>query len=197
MFAALRVLLVAVVGAVIGLGSAYLALTDERLDLTRKLGPWHVVTAPSPEDGEPYARARAARAGTIGLGAAEGVAFAARTDSGGALLDPDCHYVVEGSVPDGELWTLTVSDEAGRLPANRAGRIGFTSRDVIRRPDGSVAVVVGRTARPGNFLPIGELPSLVLTLRVYSSRLSAGLPNAGAMPRIRRTECSRGGADAR
>jgi hypothetical protein len=183
----IRLLIVTLVGAALGLGSVWLALNDPRVDFTDRLGAWRVAAGAA--TGDPYTAARVARAGLVGLGAAEGVAFVALTDEAGRPLDPACHYVVRGPMPPGDLWTLTVTDTAGRPPRNPARRIGFTSRDVIRAADGSVAVGIGRTARPGNFVPTGDLASLVVTLRIYDSGLSARLPRAEDLPAPRLSEC--------
>jgi hypothetical protein len=188
MLLVLRMLVIAALGAGLGLGSAFLALDDPRLDFTPRIGPWHVEGAAA----DPYAAARAARDGTLALGAAEGVAFTAVADDEGRTLDPRCHYAVAGPVPPGELWTLAVTDRAGRPPVNPAGRIGFTSRDVIRRADGTVEIAVGPSMRPGNAVPAPGLASLRLTLRVYSPRLAADLPGREEMPAIRRLDCAGG-----
>jgi hypothetical protein len=183
-----RLLIVTLVGAALGLGTVWFALGDPRVDFAQRIGGWRVSVGAG--TGDPYAAARIARAGLVGLGAAEGVAFVAREDADGRRLDPACHYLLEGPVPPGDLWTLTVTDEQGRPPRNPARRIGFTSRDVIRNGDGTVSITLGRTARPGNFLPAGDLASLVVTLRIYDSGLSARLPRPADMPVVRRTECA-------
>jgi hypothetical protein len=185
MFRVFCLLITASIGAVGGLGSVWLALTDPRFDVAAHRGEWRVATAAS----DPYAAARAARAGTLSLGAAEGIALVARSDEAGRALDPRCHYAVDGPVPAADLWTLVVTDEAGRLPSNPACRVGFTSRDSIRRGDGTVEIVVGPTARPGNFVPATGLRQIVLTLRVYSSAIAADLPAAEQLPRVRRLQC--------
>lgn len=190
MLRVVRLLIATVIGAVLGLGSVKLALDDPRADFSPAVGPWRIPAGLATSD--PYALARVARAGLVGLGAAEGVAFVARTDGGGDLLDPACHYAIEGAMPPAGLWTLAVTDRDGRLPDNPAHRIGFTSRDVIRSPDNSVTIRVGRTARPGNFVPTGSLTSLVFTLRIYASGLAGRLPRVDEMPDIRKSECAGG-----
>lgn len=187
----IRLLIATAIGAALGLGSVKLALDDPRADFSPAIGPWRIVAGPETVS-DPYAVARVARAGLVGMGAAEGVAFTARGDSDGVPFDPACHYAVEGEMPPAGLWTLTVSDDAGRLPVNPARRVGFTSRDVIRQPDGTVLIVVGRTARPGNFVPTGDLAPLRLTLRVYASGLAGRLPRVDEMPRVTRTDCAGG-----
>jgi hypothetical protein len=93
-------------------------------------------------------------------------------------------------MPDAALWTLAVTDADGRPPVNPAGRIGFTSRDVIRAADGTVEIVVGPTARPGNFVPAGDLGSVVLTLRIYSPAIAANLPARRALPTVSLVGCT-------
>jgi hypothetical protein len=185
---ALRVLIIALLGAGFGLGSAWFALTDDRIDFTPAAGPWRISGAAGGLD--PYARARSARGGLIALGPAEGVAFVARQDSGGRRLDPNCHYRIAGPIPASDIWTITVSDEQGHRPVNPANRIGFTSRDVIRNSDGTTEIIVGRTARPGNFVATGDLRSLEFTLRLYSAYVATRLPKAEDLPRIEVAECA-------
>lgn len=195
MFLVIRLLIVAAIGAGLGLGSVWLALTDPRFDPQQTIGPWEVVGDGALDN--PYAAARAARAGRIGLGPAEGVAFLAERDQDGVPLDPACHYRVEGAVPPAALWTLVVTDRAGRPPVNPAGRIGFTNRDVLRRPDGTISITVGPTVRPYDVVTTGSLTSLALSLRVYASRLAGDMPGADDLPQIRRIECAgTGGPDA-
>lgn len=194
MFLVLRLLIVAALGAGLGLGSVKVALDDVRLDFTPRIGPWQVTQGAGSTISDPYVTARAARRGVVGLGPAEGVAFVARSDSAGRPLDGRCHYVVEGPIPPGDLWTLAVTDGDGRPPRNPANRIGFTSREVVLESDGRVVVGIGPTARPGNFVPAGGLADLVVTLRVYSPRLAAELPAEAGMPLIRLAECPGGAA---
>ncbi|WP_075218164.1 DUF1214 domain-containing protein [Mongoliimonas terrestris] len=192
MFLVVRLLIIAVIGATAGLGSVWLALESGVFDTAPRIGPWRLQAGGGGPSANPYAVAENARAGRIGLGPAEGIAVVAATDSAGNPLEPICHYAVEGAIPAAELWTLSVTDEAGNLPRNPAGRTGFTSRDAIRTADGSLVVIVGRTARPGNFVPTGTLGSVVLTLRLYGSGLAARLPGPDRLPAIRRLECGGG-----
>lgn len=189
MFAILRLLLTAAIGAVLGLGSVWVMLNDPRVDFTPRLGPWRITLSTGEGLADPYAIARTARSGRISLGAAEGVAFVTALDSEGRPLDPACHYQVAGPVPTGDLWTLTVTDSTGRPPDNPAGRVGFSGRDAIRRADGTVSVVIGPTIRPGNSIPVSGLADLVVTLRVYSTSLASRLPAAADLPGLERLSC--------
>nr|WP_246329642.1 DUF1214 domain-containing protein [Chthonobacter rhizosphaerae] len=185
-------MIIALVGAVAGLGSTWWALESGLFDTAPRIGPWRLQAGGPGTSANPYQIAEDARAGRIGLGPAEGIAVVATTDSAGTPLDPLCHYAVAGPIPSAELWTLAVTDEAGRLPSNPAGRTGFTSRDAVREADGTLAVVVGRTVRPGNFVPTGRLGSIVLTLRLYGSGLAARLPGPDRLPAIRLLHCGGG-----
>lgn len=188
----IRLLIIAALGAGLGLGSAWALLEREAVDAGALIGPWRVEQAGGSPEAHPYAVARNARAGRIQLGAAEGVAFRAATDSDAQPLNPNCHYAIRGPIPPAELWTLAVTDEAGRLPRNPAGRTGFTSFDAVLAPDGTVDIVAGRTARPGNFVGTGTLASLAFTLRVYTPGLSGRLPTAEQLPSVRLVSCPGG-----
>jgi hypothetical protein len=182
----LRLILASVIGAAGGLGSVWLVLTDPRFESAPTIGAWTLAAAAA----DPYAVARDARSGRLPFGAAEGIALVARADMAGRVLDPRCHYALAGPMPDAALWTLAVTDADGRPPVNPAGRIGFTSRDVIRAADGTVEIVVGPTARPGNFVPAGDLGSVVLTLRIYSPAIAANLPARRALPTVSLVGCT-------
>jgi hypothetical protein len=189
-FRALRLLIVAAIGAGLGLGSVWLALNHPRLDFSRHIGPWIVHDSGSTSD--PYSRARAAREGLIGLGAAEGLAFSAYADSNGQALDPKCHILVEGKMPEAKLWTLTASDHTGRNGTNPAGRIGYASDSAVFHGDGSVSVLFGPTARAGNFVPTTGLSDLTITLRAYSAALAATNLEDINLPIIRVISCNEG-----
>lgn len=185
----LNALVIVMLGAILGLGSAAAVLESNLLGDTQRIGPWRTGPLQALGAGNPYAAARLARSGAVPLGAAEGVSFVAETDSDGAALDPACHYAVEGGLVWADLWTLTVDDHDGRLPDNPARRFGFTSRDVLREATDRFRITVGRTARPGNFVPTGALTGLRLTLRIYDADAAARLAGDIELPTIRRSEC--------
>lgn len=189
MFAILRLLLSAAIGAGLGLGSVWLVLNDPRFDLSPKIGVWRIAHASGEGLSDPYSVARTARSGRIALGAAEGVALVAALDSDGLPLDPTCHYRVRGPIPGGDLWTISVTGPDGRLPRNPAERLGFSGRDAIREADGTVVVGFGPTMRPGNFIPTTGLAAQVVTLRIYSTSLSGRLPDETGLPTVERVAC--------
>jgi hypothetical protein len=98
---------------------------------------------------------------------------------------------VSGTTPSARFWTLSLYDPAGSLIANAVGRYGFTSQEIVRRTDGTFAIVVGPRARPGNWLPTGGLEPYVLVLRLYDTPVGVAT-RAGRetpMPRITSGDC--------
>ncbi|ODN72417.1 DUF1214 domain-containing protein [Methylobrevis pamukkalensis] len=185
-----NVLLIAVVSAVLGLGSVRHALDLTVFDDVRDYGPWRAVLPATAATANPYLAARLARSGEVPLGPVLGLALTARSDDDGAPLDPACHYVISGDLAFADLWTLTVSAGDGRLAPPPAPRFAFTSRDVLRSPQG-FDITVGPTARPGNFLSDAGLDDIVLTLRIYDPALVAALyETPPPFPRIRLQGCA-------
>ncbi len=182
-----ELLLTSIVALALGLGSAWYMVAAPRIGT--RVGAWTAVPAISAETADPYSRARIARTGEIAMGAGEGLVFIAEQDDDGEPLDGACDWVVAGETPTARLWTLTVTDAAGRLPPSVDGRRSLTSREILRDSDGRFAIVVSATARPGNRLPSHPSGRLRLTLRLYDTPLALS-PEAGlAMPRIERGGC--------
>lgn len=135
-------------------------------------GPWTTWPKAGSVDADPYARAIIARSGQIPLGSAEGLSLIADKDSTGRSLSPSCDYVISGAIPTARFWTLTVMTPEGRVADNSSGRFGFTSSEIVRDWKGGFSIVVSRSARPGNWLPVGNAPYLIM-LRLYDTPNSA------------------------
>lgn len=151
-------------------------------------GAW--VTWPEAGRGEadPYFRAVLARRGVAPLGSGEGLTFVAAQDDAGAVLDGGCTYRIEGTAPPARLWTLTASDTDGRSFVNPAGRVGFHSREILRREDGSFVITLARNVQPGNWLPAAGGP-ILLTLRLYDTPLSESGVEDAILPAVTRVSC--------
>ena len=180
-------------GAALGLSSAWLALRGGLAFGAARAGPWVAHPHAGGAARDPYAAAALARSGETPFDVAEGVAFLARADSAGALLDGACDYRVSGAMPSARFWTLTASDAAGRLVANAAGRFGFTSTELVRAETGAFEIVLSPQARPGMWLPTTGVGALALTLRLYDSSAAASAASlkAGDLPRLEKLACSR------
>ncbi|QRM54702.1 DUF1214 domain-containing protein [Sinorhizobium sp. BG8] len=157
------------------------------------LGPWKAFPQAQTADADPYAKAHRAREGKLLLGGAEGLLFAATTDSAGRTLSSACSYEVTGATPPARLWTLHAASPRGRRLATTAGLPdGLTSWMVMRAADGSFVIQVSPTAKPGNWLavPVADAPfELVLTLLDTPTAGSSGVIDLG-MPAINRMGCA-------
>jgi hypothetical protein len=190
-FAFLKGAVAAVMGIALGLAVTFVTLERGFGFGAVQSGPWTAWPRVGASDIDPYARAVLSRTGEIPLATAQGIAFYARSDDGGALLSGSCDYVLSGSVPAARFWTLTLTDPNGRLLENAAHRYAFTSAEILRRSDNSFSIAVAPGARPGNWLPSESGKRFVLVLKLYDAIASAspsGLAGA-TTPRITRGRC--------
>lgn len=179
-----------VIAAVVGIGSAWLAVDRGRIFGAVVVGGWTAWPAEGTADADPYALAMLARTGEVPLGAGEGLTFTADRDRSGAPLSGRCTYSVSGETPAARLWTLTAYDGKDQLMANPANRTGFHSREVVRASSGDFAITVSAVVQPGNWLPIAAVERFKLVLRLYDTPLTTGRQLAELiMPAIDRTSC--------
>lgn len=184
----LRLAAIMLAGCLVGLLSAWWAVDDPRFDFTREVGPWRAVAAAV--DTDPYGLARAAREGAIGLGGTEGLTLTALTDSAGRPLSPTCFYRIEGPLPKDALWTITIADRNGDLPANPADRVGFSAYDALHYDPGARIIIgLGPYPRPGDFVPLAGLDRPKVVLRLYSQAWASRAFGAGELPAIIRDDC--------
>lgn len=193
MFATLRFIFVILAGILLGLASAWWAVGNLRFESTRSIGQWSMLNDGAKAN--PYEAARAARRGGGGVGPSEGIELVTETSADNRPLDAACAYLVAGPMPQGVLWTLTVSDRNGHLPRNPAHRFGFTSLDAMTfGPERQIHISIGRDVRPRDFVATTGLSSLRLTLRLYSSTLAARAPTSEQLPTVTSLGCEEGGA---
>jgi hypothetical protein len=180
-----------IVAAAIGLGLTWTALTEGTAYGGVTIGAWTAWPRNGTPGIDPYAKAIVARTGELPVGSGDGVAFYARADDSGLILDGRCDVVLAGTTPQARFWTLTLYDPEGRLVANSLQRQGFTSQEVIRRSDGSFEVTVSPRARPGNWLPTGGIERYVLVLRLYDTPIGAATRTGrdAPMPAVARRSC--------
>ena len=179
-----------VIAAALGLATAWYAVDRGPLFGGMAIGPWQAWPSAGSPNADPYAIARLARTGEMPLGAGEGLALTARSDSAGDPLNGSCTYRLDGQTPAARLWTLTAYDGNGRLMANAARRSGFHSREILRRPDGSFVVTVSPDVQPGNWLPVAAGVPFVLAFHLYDTPLTTGGEVSDRMmPSIEREAC--------
>ncbi|MBK9083391.1 MAG: DUF1214 domain-containing protein [Rhizobiales bacterium] len=186
-----RILLVLAIGAGLGFATSWAALRNGvAFDLVAA-GPWVAAPRLASRARDPYAAAALARAGETPFDLAEGLVFVARADASGAKLDGACVYRVKGPTPPARFWTLTLTDQQGRLVENEARRYGFTSTEIVREETGGFEIVVAPTARAGAWLPAPADRRFALTLRLYDtpSAAAAATLQADALPQLLREQC--------
>jgi len=178
------------VATTIGFTTAWLAVEHGRLFGSVTVGPWTAWPDAGGPNADPYSVALLARSGEVPLGAGEGLAFSADSDSQGEPLSGNCVYSINGQTPVARLWTLTAYDAEGRLMVNPAHRPGFHSREILRRPDGSFTIVASHDVEPGNWLPIARVERLQFVLRLYDTPLTTATEFVNIdMPRIDKLGC--------
>ncbi|TBW40998.1 DUF1214 domain-containing protein [Siculibacillus lacustris] len=182
------ILLPPIVALALGLGSAWYMISAPHYG-TVAFGAWRLNLPVDAETVDPYTRARIARTGEIVSGAGEGLVFRATQDDAGHGLDARCDYAVAGSMPSARLWTLSVLDPQGRLPANPIGRTHVHGREVTRAPDGTFEVMVSAEARPGLWLPGPASGAPTLVLRLYDTPVAAGTDTPADLPHVIRRGC--------
>jgi hypothetical protein len=180
------------IAAGIGLGATWLAITEGTASGGVTIGAWTAWPKVGTPGIDPYARAMIARSGELPVGTGDGVAFYARTDDTGRLLDGRCDATLAGITPQARYWTITLYDLEGRLVANSVQRQGFTSQEIIRRSDGTFEITIGPRARPGNWLPSGGIERYLLTLRLYDTPIGLATRTGrdAPMPAVTQKACS-------
>ena len=163
------ILLAIAVGIVSGLGLTWLASTGALGFGTVKIGAWTTWPKSGTPEADPYSRALYARSGGLPLGSTDGIAFAATTDDNGATLNGRCDIHIAGRMPAARFWTLTLYDAQGRLIENPSGRYGYTSAEVLWKPDSQIEVVLAPRARSGNWIPTGGRDRVTAVLRFYDA----------------------------
>lgn len=185
------VLAIAIAGLTLGGASAWYAIGRSQGFGAIAVDSWTAVPFASAGEIDPYTIAKSVIEGSVPLGATEGLAFNATTDSLGRDLDMGCDYEIEGSTPAARLWTLVAYGPDGKSVRPAQGGVSsLWSGAILRYPDGSFRISVSRHPRPGNWLAVGGDGSLRLTLRLYDTSVTGGSSLiAPRMPAIRRGTC--------
>jgi hypothetical protein len=181
-----------ILAAAIGLGATWMTTTRGVAFGSLNVGAWTAWPKNGSVDIDPYARATIARTGELPIGTGDGVAFYARTDDAGNVLDGRCTFTVSGLTPAARYWTVTLYNPNGGLVPNTLDRHGFTSEEVVRQTDGQFVINVAPRARPGNWLPTGGIERYVLVWRLYDTPIGVAIRTTkeGPMPAVARKGCS-------
>ena len=186
------VIAIAVAGLALGGASAWYTIGTSPTFGAVSIGPWMTIPYADDSVNGPYSVAKSVVEGSVPLGATEGLAFNAVTDSSGAGLQMRCDYEIEGSTPTARLWTLVAYTPDGQqVQPAQGGFSALWSGNVLRFPDGSFRISVSRHPRPGNWLAIGASGPMRLTLRLYDTSVTGGSSLiTPRMPKITRADCT-------
>lgn len=177
-------------GAGLGLASAFWATKGDYPLGRVTVGPWTAWPRAGGREADPYTRAVNARRGDIPLAVGEGLVLRATTDSAGQGLDVGCTYRIGATTPQARFWTLTLYDGGGR-PVTGDGRSTFTSAEVLRDAAGRFTIVAAREASSGNWIMMPQSGPISLVLRLYDTPASSGSAalDRASVPSIERGEC--------
>lgn len=188
----LFILAVALCGIALGGASAWYSIQSIHGFGAIRSGPWAAFPFAGQSEVDPYTIAKSVAEGSVPIGATEGLAFEAITDSAGDALQMNCSYVLEGKTPPSKLWTLVAYQPGGDpAEASPGGRPALYSGSILHFADGSFRVAISSLPEPGNWMGITGKSRFRLVLRLYDTPItsSSGLI-APVMPKIERKQCS-------
>ena len=180
------------IALLLGLWSAYLAVSGDYPFGRVRAGAWQATPRVGSREADPYARAVVARSAEIPLAIGEGLALTATVDDSGRPLDPRCAYRVGRATPQARYWTITLYDDEGRPVSSELQRSGFTSAEVLRDAEGRFFIAISREPMPGNWLRMPEKGRPGLALRLYDTPVAAGTAalDPRVLPAIERLDCA-------
>jgi hypothetical protein len=174
----------------LGLGTAYWAINGDPPFGSLRLGPWQTWPKLGAPEADPYMRAVIARRSDVPLATGEGMGFTASADNDGRPLDSACSYSIGPVAPVARVWTLTLYDQAGRLPPTELGRRSFTSAEILRDSQDRFSIALARDVQPGNWLQLPAEGPFTVVLRLYDPPGAAGANlEESDMPVIQRLGC--------
>lgn len=186
----LRVPLALFFAALLGLGTAWYAVSSAAILDAITIGEWAAWPNAGTSSWDPYSHAYMARTGELPLGSGEGLVFVANRDGERKPLEGECGYRVSGQTPPARLWTLELQDETGAKLPPRGGRRAVGSDFVLRNPDDTFVLMIGPSPTPGNWLDSSDGGRFRLVLRLYDTTArSAPFLSALSMPTITKVAC--------
>lgn len=184
----LIVLVIAIVG---GSASAWYALQAREGTGAVHVGPWTAYPDSGTPEADPYTKARLAREGTLALGKAEGLPFAADTDSSGMPLLRECRYVIAGAFPAARFWTLYSIDQSfAAITSERYRSTALHSYEILQEGEETVTISVQGQPAPGNWLMVPGSGPFHLVLTFYDTPIANSTGLAGIhLPEITKSGC--------
>lgn len=171
------VLLLCLVAAAVGAGSAWLtvrALASAGAGGVA-VGPWRTSTLAGSADADLYTRAAVALGALLALQRSETLYYLASADSQGRALKANCRYRVSGPVPPARWWSVTaydgdhfLFDAPGRRYSVNGGTPGAVAGERFAMEVGPQAAASGASAAALPLVPTVGQGDLLLALRVYN-----------------------------
>ena len=155
-----------VVSLVLGLGSAWWAL-GRTIGFLRN-GPWQYQPLAGSVNADAHLRARVAKIMPFPVNASEAVYFLSGVDDKGNALTCGRDYRIEGRDFDARWWSITCYDKSGYLIRNQPGRYSYNMTNLARNANGTYAIRLSRSEKPGNWLPTGDGKRFHVVLRLYN-----------------------------
>ncbi|MGO9984908.1 MAG: DUF1214 domain-containing protein [Rhodomicrobium sp.] len=176
----------------LGLGSAWRAVNHGFFAAANRYGPWVFWFREGTADADPYTIAHVARQGVLPVTAASSMVFTATRDSAGSRLSGNCTYEIRGYSVPALWWELAAFKSDGEVMANKTGRSGFTSANILAAPDGTFTVRLSPGVQPGNWIPATRGNRVVLQLSILRPFSPDNLLKSGGdiLPEITLVECS-------
>lgn len=180
------------IGLFVGGCLAWLSVQNNHGFGTLTIGQWTAWPLAGSQRADPYSKAKVAADGDVPLGAAEGLAFHARTDERGNPLERNCQYRIEGHTPTARLWTLAAHDLNEQVLYNPDGLpSSLVSRSLLRDQDGSFVVSAGPVFASGNWLEVQGSGKFQLIMRLYDTPItSTGQVSDAKMPVLSLQDCT-------
>ncbi len=177
------------VGAVLGVASAWVTFSYGASTFAESYGAWSHNRAAGSQAAGPYTRAIIAQEGLLALSAREALYFSLDRDEDGRLLDESCVYELHGLPLSARWWSVTLYAEDGFLAENRDNAASVdASRVGNDRPwRARVAPVQGDAA---NWLSSrGAHRGFSLMLRIYNPRQDFR-PSDDTLPALTTISCT-------
>jgi hypothetical protein len=183
----------AAAGVVLGLGSAWVAVSQLSLAGRVVAGGWSTNLNTGSSEADPYTRAAVARDGLLALARSETVYFTRDKDDAGAPLGAACRYRLLGRDMPARWWSVTLYDETQYLARNEDGAHSIDATGVTRAGDGFEATIGGARDGAANWLSTRNAGHFSLTLRLYNPDPAIQAdPGKVAAPRVQKIDCAEG-----
>ncbi|MGE4245366.1 MAG: DUF1214 domain-containing protein [Parvibaculaceae bacterium] len=177
-------------GALLGLITAWLAISGRYALVSKSKGPWTVWAAAGTPQIDPYTRAHFLLDGRLPISHFEALEYEARTDDDGRALSGACVYRIVQPKVSARWWSLAAIPKDRTESEAPEDAAAILSQRAVYEADGTLNAVLSPEARPGNWLKTTGEGGFVLLFRVYNVEPSLrAAPLSLELPSIRREAC--------